>query len=205
LSAGSPPTRLLVKPRGSEPSNADRSRLFKTEVVEIWVPGARVAPRPALVQAGFVPPITIDVTHPLVALALAVALVGLLLLWRLAAGRARRTGRRNQRLGARAERGAERLLERAGYRVLDRQAQARWPIEVDGARIEALARADLLVGRGRRRYVAEVKTGPGARPDHPDTRRQLLEYLLAFDVDGVLLVDVEARSVLQIAFPDLPR
>jgi hypothetical protein len=32
------------------------------------------------------------------------------------------------------------------------------------------------------------------------TRRQLLEYRLAFDVDGVLLVDVETGEVSEVEF-----
>jgi hypothetical protein len=50
--------------------------------------------------------------------------------------------------------------------------------------------------------VAEVKTGTQApRFEHADTRRQLLEYQLAFEVDSVLLVDVEAGEVREVSFP----
>jgi hypothetical protein len=49
--------------------------------------------------------------------------------------------------------------------------------------------------------VAEVKTGQDA-PEiaAPATRRQLLEYRCAFGVDGVLLVDAEARKVHAVDF-----
>lgn len=41
-----------------------------------------------------------------------------------------------------------------------------------------------------------MKTGKLApRLDHAATRRQLLEYRVAFGVDGVLLVDAEAERV----------
>ncbi len=71
---------------------------------------------------------------------------------------------------------------------------------VDGRPVEAGLRADLLVERRGRVFVAEVKTGPAARPTAPDTRRQLLEYRIAFDCDGVLLVDMDAERVLRVDF-----
>jgi hypothetical protein len=63
-------------------------------------------------------------------------------------------------------------------------------------------RADYVVGVSGRRYVAEVKTGVFApRLETAATRRQLLEYRIAFDVDGVLLVDAETERVRLIEFP----
>ena len=63
-------------------------------------------------------------------------------------------------------------------------------------------RADYLVGHGALVFVAEVKTGLKApRVETPGTRRQLLEYRIAFDVDGVLLVDVDAGRIQAVTFP----
>ena len=63
-------------------------------------------------------------------------------------------------------------------------------------------RADLLVERDGMRFIAEVKTGERAPdPSFPPTRRQLLEYRLAFDPYGVLLVDVEAGEIFEVDFP----
>jgi len=51
-----------------------------------------------------------------------------------------------------------------------------------------------------------VKTGAHApRIETSATRRQILEYRVAFDVDGVVLVDAEAGSVHEITFPALDR
>ena len=98
------------------------------------------------------------------------------------------------------------MLARAGWVVEGRQITRTLALEVDGAPTEARVRCDLLVRRGLRRCVAEVKTGALApRIDHAPTRRQLLEYRLAFDVDGVLLVDVEAGRVIEVRFPLPPR
>ncbi|UJR83402.1 hypothetical protein [Sandaracinus amylolyticus] len=115
----------------------------------------------------------------------------------------RRLRARSRQLRARrGERDAERLLARAGWVVEARQVARTLRFEVDGAPTEANVRCDLLVRRGARRCVAEVKTGALApRLDHAPTRRQLLEYRLAFDVDGVLLVDAESGRVMEVRFP----
>jgi hypothetical protein len=104
---------------------------------------------------------------------LVAALAGLCLLLALAllrgAGSTGRGNRRRLRHAQGAERRAERLLRAAGYRVEHRQATARWAVRIDGEDAVAELRADLLVRRGRRRYVAEVKTGSEGPPPHPPT------------------------------------
>jgi len=111
--------------------------------------------------------------------------------------------RARARAGQRAERDAERLLARAGYRVVERQITQRWTLWIDGEPIEVTCRADLIVSRGRERLIAEVKgRGPATDPTNPSTRRQLLEYVLAFDVDGALLVDMAGKRVLRVDFPN---
>lgn len=126
------------------------------------------------------------------------------MLWRLAATRTRRGNRRRSRAAAVAEHEAERLLRRAGYEIVDRQVTAYLPITVDDEALEARCRADLLVARRGRHYIAEVKSGDRVTDaTHPSTRRQLLEYRLAFDVDGVLLVDMHAREIREVVFPTL--
>ncbi len=96
---------------------------------------------------------------------------------------------------------AESLLKKNGYRIVERQAVQPWDIFCDNDIHTVELRADLLVEKGGEVYVAEVKTGNSA-PDlyNASTRRQLLEYSLAYDVDGVLLVDVEREAVQQVRF-----
>jgi hypothetical protein len=142
----------------------------------------------------------LDAGHAVLAFALLLAVF----LLRRARRRIGRNNRRRGRIAARAEGDAEKLLSRAGYKIVDRQVTGAWTLRVDGEDRDVTVRADLIVRRRRRRYIAEVKTGRSApRPDLPETRRQLLEYLLAFDVAGVLLVDMEARTVHTVEFPGL--
>jgi hypothetical protein len=104
--------------------------------------------------------------------------------------------------GADGELRAEPLLRALGYAVVARQAPVSYEVAVDGEPFEIALRADFLLERDGRRYVAEVKTGRLApRLETSATRRQLLEYRVAFDVDGVLLVDVDAGRVHSLEFP----
>ena len=137
----------------------------------------------------------------LVALAI-VTLAGIVIGLALARWFRGATSRRRNRLAQRGERTAETILNDAGYDVIDRQARAWWSMAVDGVPVEIEVRADLLVRRRGRTFVAEVKTGNRAPdPRHPPTRRQLLEYSLVFGAREVLLVDVEAGEVRSIGFP----
>ena len=115
----------------------------------------------------------------------------------------RRVGR-TRRQGRRGEAKARRLIERAGYRVVEEQVTARGLVEVDGELVDYVVRADAVLRRRRRRYVAEFKGGAASsQVASRDTRRQLLEYAWLFDVDGVLLVDADRGHVHEIRFPGL--
>lgn len=104
--------------------------------------------------------------------------------------------------GADGERRAEPLLQRSGYAVIARQVATTYEVLVDGEPCAVALRADFIVEAEGRRFVAEVKTGRVApKVESPATRRQLLEYRVAFDVDGVLLVDVDAGRVRAMEFP----
>jgi hypothetical protein len=140
----------------------------------------------------------------LVALAALAALLALVQTLRLAF----RTWWRRRRLAGARERGAigevraEALLRRLGYTILGRQVPHTYALGVDGVRVAVDLRADYLVGDGGRRYVVEVKTGTFApRIETAATRRQLLEYRVAYEVDGVLLVDADAGLVRRVEFP----
>jgi hypothetical protein len=77
-------------------------------------------------------------------------------------------------------------------------------VVVDGRHRPVELRADYLVRRGSERYVAEVKTGRVAPClSTAATRRQLLEYRLAYAADGVLLVDMEHKCIHEVEFPML--
>ena len=107
--------------------------------------------------------------------------------------------------GREGERRAASLLERHGYRIEAVQPATTWTIECDGEPHAVSLRADLLVSRGGRRLIAEVKSGECAQLDTAATRRQLLEYSIAYGVEGVLLVDTHAERVQHVQFPHAVR
>ena len=97
---------------------------------------------------------------------------------------------------------AARLVRSLGYTILGSQVVVTYPVWIDDVEIAVTLRADYLVSMGGRRFIAEVKTGKLApRIETSATRRQLLEYRIAFQVDGVLLVDAEAERVHTVRFP----
>ncbi len=137
----------------------------------------------------------------LIALTVAAATAVLLAVLRVRRWWRSRRARRRARWAVSGERTAERLLTRAGFAITDRQAGHRWLIAVDDQPVTAGIRCDYLVLRDGIRWVAEVKTGQDApRLDNPATRRQLLEYQLAYEAAGVILVDADAGTVREVRF-----
>jgi hypothetical protein len=133
-----------------------------------------------------------------------VALLALIQTWRVA--RLRTLGSRRAKTRGRRARDAEHdaapLLEALGYAVLERQPRASLTLLVDGEPVVVSVRGDLMVRHRGRKLLAEVKDGDLApRITHGPTRRQLLEYRIAFDVDGVLLVDPARGRVAEIDLP----
>ncbi len=108
------------------------------------------------------------------------------------------------RRAARAYRGekeAAAFLRNQGYHIIDQQVEKDIEVIVDAIPRGARVRADYLAQRGGRLYLVEVKTGRQAPdPLFPATRRQLFEYAHVFDVDGILLLDMESRVLREVVF-----
>lgn len=131
-------------------------------------------------------------------LVLGVLVLLLLLVFRLVSRQMKRRVRDHARIGRRAESEGYRLLERRGFKLVERQALAEVVVEVDGEAQVFTVRADALVEREGRRFVAEIKSGESATVTSRATRRQLLEYAYAFGVDEVLLVDPAEGRVSRV-------
>jgi hypothetical protein len=134
---------------------------------------------------------------------LIVLLIGALLLsqarLRRAQGRWSQASRGRNAAAQRGEREAERLLQAHGYEIIDRQATLDGALWVDGERRCFTVRLDLLVRRDGQDFIAEVKTGDRAPdPLYPPTRRQLLEYALLLPDYGVLLIDMEQETIIEV-------
>lgn len=104
--------------------------------------------------------------------------------------------------GRTGEHDAKGVLESLGYRILQSQASRQVPVLVDGKPQMAEVIADYLTAKNGRACLIEVKTGAQAvDPLYAPTRRQLLEYTLAFPDYTLFLLDMEARALKRIEFP----
>lgn len=113
-----------------------------------------------------------------------------------------RRAKRRARRAVRGEERAKKLLKAHGYHILDDQVSHCIEVEVDGSERTYDIRADFLVRRQGRTYVAEVKTGKIVpNLSHGPTRRQLLEYTLAYNAVGTLLVLPEDGKIHAVRFP----
>lgn len=99
-----------------------------------------------------------------------------------------------------AERDAIGFLEKRGYHILERQLTRTLVIYLNGKPHESRIRADLLVRKGWKTYVVEVKSGQQGSGTLPNVRRQLLEYDLVFRPDGMLLLDMEKEQLKTVEF-----
>jgi hypothetical protein len=133
--------------------------------------------------------------------ALACFVVGAWLALKFSKWRERRLGQARSARGKRGEQRAERLLIDRGYKVIDQQRRASYPITADGVTKDIGLVLDFVVERNGEQLVAEVKTGSAADLSRSETRRQLLEYQLAIGGRCVLLVDPEAETITEVGFP----
>lgn len=108
--------------------------------------------------------------------------------------------RRRFRRGEIAEKNAVKFLRHRGYRILAAQLQETIVVYVDGIPQKSTVRADFLVRRGWKTYIVEVKSGQQGTVRLPHVRRQLLEYKLVYQPDGILLLDMEHRDLQEIRF-----
>jgi hypothetical protein len=126
-----------------------------------------------------------------------------ILLYRLISRMVRRlTLRRRFLRGAQGERDAQTFLKRHGYVIIESQARRTLHMVVDGAPVAYEVRADFIARNRGKTFVVEVKTGTKAiDPASTDTRRQLLEYILAYDADGIRLFDAEGGVLHEVELP----
>jgi len=104
------------------------------------------------------------------------------------------------RKAKKAEREALFFLERKGYQIVAQQLSKPIKIYLNGKAHESTIRADLLVRKGWKTYIVEVKSGQQGSGTLPNVRRQLLEYALVFRPSGMLLLDMEHARLKKVEF-----
>jgi len=99
-----------------------------------------------------------------------------------------------------AEKTAEKWLKNNGFKIIDKQQSKPLVIKAGTVTHRYLIRIDFLVKKSGRVYVVEVKSGSQNKISNRETRRQLLEYFLAYQPYGIILFDMEARKFSEIRF-----
>ena len=93
------------------------------------------------------------------------------------------------------------FLESLGYTIECVQERKTIETTIDGRAHYHDLRVDYIVSKSGKTYIAEIKTGNIApNPMLADTRRQLLEYYLAYRPDGILLIDMERKKLHEVVF-----
>lgn len=103
--------------------------------------------------------------------------------------------------GLRAEKDAEDFLINRGYKIEAYQQEFEYLFKADGEEVKVKLRPDYIVKKNGKRYIAEVKCGETASSlCSRDTRRQLMEYYFNLDFDGLFLVDMLEKKIIEIEF-----
>ncbi|KKM11765.1 hypothetical protein SY88_07045 [Clostridiales bacterium PH28_bin88] len=99
-------------------------------------------------------------------------------------------------------------LHDEGYHLMDIHRRVPVTTILDGRWYTHTLQADLVVRRERRTMVVKVRRGgkqaQGKRRDG-ESRRQLLEYYLAYRPDGLMLVDISGDRIRQVSFEVRPK
>lgn len=100
-----------------------------------------------------------------------------------------------------AEIQAVKLLQKAGYDIIDTQKRVQVKTKIDGVNYTNTIIADLIVKKNGKTYLVEVKTGKQTeRLTASNIRRQLLEYFLVFKPHGLILFNMSEKKMHQVEF-----
>ncbi len=102
--------------------------------------------------------------------------------------------------GKKAEQKAIKLLKKNGYKIESFQTTAKGKLSQDDETINFFIRADLIVSKDKKKFIAEVKAGKAASIEEINTRRQLLEYSKVFNNKNLILIDTEKNKIKKIEF-----
>ncbi|BDU50044.1 hypothetical protein [Haliovirga abyssi] len=103
--------------------------------------------------------------------------------------------------GFEEEKKAEYFLKNSGYKTLEYQKEIIIKVKSNKDEIEMKIRPDYIVKKGFEKYIAEIKTGEFApKLTNKSTRRQLLEYYFMTEYNGILLVDMDKKTIEKIKF-----
>ena len=100
-----------------------------------------------------------------------------------------------------AEKEAEKILKKNGYAIIDAQKSKPLLITIGDKIHRYLVRIDYLARKKGKVYVVEVKSGEKIPYiTNRETRRQMLEYYLAYQPSGILLLNMKNKNISEVKF-----
>lgn len=100
-----------------------------------------------------------------------------------------------------AEKEAEKILRKNGYTIIDAQKSKPLLITIGNRIHRYLVRIDYLARKRGKVFVVEVKSGDKIPYiTNRETRRQILEYYLAYQPCGILLLNMKNKNISEVKF-----
>lgn len=96
---------------------------------------------------------------------------------------------------------AKSFLQNLGFTIIAEQVSLISNMLVDNKKYNYEVIADFLVKRKNEKAIVEVKTGKEAiNPLNINTRRQILEYMLLYNINKLYLFDAQNKKLQEIKF-----
>jgi hypothetical protein len=111
-------------------------------------------------------------------------------------------GRKIHSKGLRAEEKALLTLKSQGFKLLDRNPSTSNHIFISNEKRMIQATPDLLMKRGRQKWIFEIKSQNAANIHKADVRRQLREYAALFPNYKLAFFDANLQRWDEVTFPE---
>jgi Holliday junction resolvase-like predicted endonuclease len=109
--------------------------------------------------------------------------------------------RKRFKRGLKLEQKAAKFLTSRGFTIIGEQVEYQHTYLINGEENSSKISIDYLVEKNSKVFVVEVKSGKSAISiKNRSTRRQLLEYAVTIECDGLYLLDMENKELQLIEF-----
>ncbi len=104
--------------------------------------------------------------------------------------------------GIKKENEARKVLIQKNYKIISHNQKFSYYIKQDNSKIKISIETDYMVFKNNKKYIVEVKSGnESPKITNRNTRRQILEYYSFIENDGILLLNMENKTISEIKFP----
>ena len=106
--------------------------------------------------------------------------------------------------GIKKEEEARKVLTQKKYKIISHNQKFSYFLKQDNSKIKITIETDYLVFKNGKKYIVEVKSGnESPKITNRNTRRQIIEYYSFIKNDGVLLLNMEDKTISEIEFPKI--